>query len=302
MSGDSRLTGKSPGICKVERSGQRLVAFAMNGFVRLFCLQQKGDVAVLKDTHRRAWSYDETVVALGLYFQVTFSRTNMNHPEIVRVAKILGRTPSAVAMKVINFARLDPTLRVEGISGLAHGAKTEIEVWNAYAGRMDDLAYEYNRLLKGKAVPPGDEAEEMPIPEGLERIGVAKYRVNQSFFRRAVLSAYADTCCVTGIDDARLLTASHIKPWASCATGDEKTTPANGLCLNALHDRAFDRGLVTVDTSLRLVLSKSLKDVLSESVYNDFFLRYEGRAISLPQHHSPKSDFLEYHNNHVFIQ
>ena len=257
---------------------------------------------MLNETHRKAWSYDETVVALGLYFQVTFSRTNMNHPEIVRVAKILGRTPSAVAMKVINFARLDPTLRVEGIRGLAHGAKMEADVWNAYFGKMDELASEYNRLLKGCAITAENESDEMPIPAGLEKIGIAKYRVNQSFFRRAVLSAYADACCITGIDDIRLLTASHIKPWASCATGDEKTTPANGLCLNALHDRAFDRGLITVDTSLRLVLSKSLKDVLSESVYNDFFLRYEGRAISLPQHHSPKNDFLEYHNNHVFIQ
>lgn len=257
---------------------------------------------MLKETHRKAWSHDETVVALGLYFQVTFSRTNMNHPEIVRVAKILNRTPSAVAMKVINFARFDPTLRVEGISGLAHGAKMEAEVWNAYAGRMDELSYEYNRLLNGKAAPLGNDADEMPIPVGLERVGIAKYRVNQSFFRRAVLSAYADTCCVTGIDDVRLLTASHIKPWASCETGDEKTTPANGLCLNALHDRAFDRGLMTVDASLRLVLSKSLKDVLSASVYNDFFLRYEGKAISLPQHHSPRKTFLEYHNEHVFVQ
>lgn len=244
----------------------------MNGFVRLFRLQQKGGTAVLKDTHRRAWSHDETVVALGLYFQVTFSRTNMHHPEIVRVAKILGRTPSAVAMKVINFARFDPTLRIEGISGLAHGAKMEAEVWNAYVGKMDELSYEYNRLLGGQSAPAGKEADDIPIPQGLERIGIAKYRVNQSFFRRAVLSAYADTCCVTGIDDARLLTASHIKPWASCASGDEKTTPANGLCLNALHDRAFDRGLITVDTSLRLVLSSSLKDVLSAAVYNDFFL------------------------------
>lgn len=257
---------------------------------------------MLKATQRKAWSHDETVVALGLYFQVTFSSTNMNQPEIVRVSKILGRTPSAVAMKVINFARFDPTLRVEGISGLAHGAKMEAEVWNAYAGKMDELSYEYNRLLNGKAVPSEIEVDEMPIPAGLEGIGIVKYRVNQSFFRRAVLSAYADTCCVTGIDDVRLLTASHIKPWASCATGDEKTTPANGLCLNALHDRAFDRGLITVDTSLHLVLSKSLKDVLSSTIYNDFFLRYEGKVISLPQHHLPKKDFLEYHNEKVFIK
>ena len=254
------------------------------------------------EMRRKIWSYDETVVALGLYFQVTFSRTNMYHPEIIRVAKILGRPPSAVAMKVINFARLDPTLRVDGIKGLAHGAKTEVEVWNAYVGKMDELSYEYNRLLKGASVPIVDEIEEIPIPKGLERMGIAKYRVNQSFFRRAVLSAYADACCVTGINDVRLLTASHIKPWASCSTGDEKTTPANGLCLNALHDRAFDRGLITIDATLHLVLSKTLKEVLSSSVYNDYFLRYEGKVIALPQHHSPKKDFLEYHNEHVFIQ
>ena len=125
---------------------------------------------MLKATQRKAWSHDETVVALGLYFQVTFSSTNMNQPEIVRVSKILGRTPSAVAMKVINFARFDPTLRVEGISGLAHGAKMEAEVWNAYAGKMDELSYEYNRLLNGKAVPSEIEVDEMPIPAGLEGI------------------------------------------------------------------------------------------------------------------------------------
>ena len=45
---------------------------------------------MLKATQRKAWSHDETVVALGLYFQVTFSCTNMNQPEIVRVSKILG--------------------------------------------------------------------------------------------------------------------------------------------------------------------------------------------------------------------
>lgn len=33
--------------------------------------------------------------------------------------------------------------------------------------------------------------------------------------------------------------------------------PQNGIALNALHDKAFDRGLITFDTELRLVCSPS---------------------------------------------
>lgn len=243
------------------------------------------------NSSRNVWTHDETVVALGLYFQNTFSKTNMFHPEVVRVAKLIGRKPSAMAMKVTNLARLDPTLQAKGISGLKNGAKLEIEVWKEFDGRLDVLADEYDRLLKGMSVSNHGELAEIPIPAGLEKEHITKYRVNQSFFRHAVLSAYENTCCITGIDDPRLLTASHIKPWAMCDEGNEKTTPANGLCLNALHDRAFDRGLITVDASLKLVLSKSLKDRLAASVYEDFFARYEGCDVTLPRHHPPLRRF-----------
>lgn len=251
-------------------------------------------------SERNLWSHDETVVALGLYFQLTFSKTNMHHPEVVRVAKLIGRKPSAMAMKVVNLARLDPTLKAKGISGLKNGAKLEMEVWREFEGRLDALSDEYNRLLKGRTLGDGCDMDEMPIPPGLEKERIAKYRVNQSFFRHAVLSAYENTCCITGINDFRLLTASHIKPWAKCESGDEKTTPANGLCLNSLHDRAFDRGLVTVDSSFKLVLSSSLREALTHDVYEEYFAKYEGKRISLPRHHPPTKAFLEYHNCHVF--
>lgn len=115
-----------------------------------------------------------------------------------------------------------------------------------------------------------------------------------------MLSAYETTCCVTGLSDSRLLIASHIKPWGKCTEGNEKTTPENGLCLNTLHDKAFDRGLITIDTAHRVVLSPSLKSVLTGKVFSEYFGKYDGAVIRLPKHHLPSKTFLEYHNNCVF--
>ena len=86
------------------------------------------------------------------------------------------------------------------------------------------------RVLVGVAdVDTGD----LP-PAGREREATVRLRVNQSFFRDRILSAYNFRCCVTGLTVQPLLTASHIIPWAE----DEKNrlNPRNGLCLNALHD------------------------------------------------------------------
>ena len=247
------------------------------------------------------WSHDETVVALGLYFRVTFSKVNMHHPEIVRVAGMLGRTPSAMAMKVVNIARCDPTLKAKGISGLKNGAKVESEVWAEYDGQFEKLSEDYNRILDGKISSVVETDEDLKIPAGLDKITTTKVRVNQSFFRNAVLSAYETTCCITGINDVRLLIASHIQPWAKCANGNDRTTPENGLCLNTLHDKAFDRGLLTLDGDFKVVLSSSLKAALTHDAYDRYFAGYEGKIIKLPLHHRPRKEFLEYHNNYVFV-
>lgn len=249
---------------------------------------------------RNVWTHDETVVALGLYFKISFSKCNMFHPEVKRVAKLLGRNPSALAMKIINLARLDPTLQRQGISGLKNGAKMEKEVWHEYEGKLDCLAEDLDRLLKGSGNAPHEADEDLKVPAGMDVVRLAKFRVNQSFFRRAVLSAYETTCCLTGISEPKLLIASHIKPWAECTEGNEKTTPENGLCLNTLHDRAFDRGLITIDSSYKVVLSSSLKSALTVKVFNDYFGKYDGVSIRLPVHHLPSKTYLEYHNNHVF--
>jgi len=138
-------------------------------------------------------------------------------------------------------------------------------------------------------------------PQGLDGVRLTRYRINQSFFRGAVLAAYGNTCCITGITDKRLLIASHIRPWAKCENGNDRTDVRNGLCLSALYDRAFDKGLITIDTDYKVILSASLKDTMTESSYNEYFKKFDGCQISTPDRSRPLQSFLQYHNDYVFV-
>lgn len=133
---------------------------------------------------------------------------------------------------------------------------------------------------------------------GKEVLREVKTRVNQGFFRKMILSYYSDKCCITGLDIPKLLIASHIKPWSQ----DEgnRLNPCNGLCLNSLHDKAFDIGLITIDSDQKIVISKQVKDHYSRSSVKKYFEEYEGTMISSPTQFLPDEKFLEYHRNKIF--
>ena len=279
--------------------------FRYCGEGRAFAILLVGGVDMKNEKYGTKWSHDETVIALGLYFQIPFGKINQTTPEVVRIARLMGREPASLSMKMGNIGRLDPTLARRGVTGLVNGAKMEEQVWNEYAGRRDELATRYHELILGLSRAGGgvealDDDVSIKTPQGLDGVRLAHYRINQSFFRRSVLSAYDNKCCITGLTGDRLLIASHIKPWAQCANGNERTDTANGLCLNSLHDRAFDKGLITLDEELRVVLSASLKDATPREVFADYFIRYEGKRIALPERGRPSAAFLSYHRNNVF--
>ena len=56
---------------------------------------------------RRDWSRDELIVAFNLYCKIPFGQIHIRNPLIVELAKVIGRTPSAVSWKLANFARRD---------------------------------------------------------------------------------------------------------------------------------------------------------------------------------------------------
>jgi len=259
-----------------------------------------------KSTERRLWSREETIVAFNLYCKIPFDKVNKFHPEVIKLANLIGRSPSAVGMKIGNIGRLDPELQKAGVVGLRNGAQEEREVWEEFNGNWDALAYESERLLrafkKEKESVLDAEVEDIPLPIGSDKIQASKVRINQNFFRTAVLAAYANRCCISGIDATQLLIASHIKPWKDSNPQTERTNPRNGLCLCAIYDKAFDVGLITIDSDYKIVLSKLLRDTLPHDVVQDFFLRYDGKTIVLPQRFKPLKESLVWHNEKIFIK
>jgi putative restriction endonuclease len=136
------------------------------------------------------------------------------------------------------------------------------------------------------------------LPLGKERETIIKAKVNQSFFRSIILSSYNLKCCITGLSVPDFLLASHIVPWSK----DEKIrlNPHNGLCTNSIHDKAFDKGFITVTTDYKIKVSKYLNEYKKEDVVTDFFLNYENYSIILPDKFSPSKEFLEYHYQNIF--
>ena len=255
------------------------------------------------------WSRDETILALDLYMRTPCGSIHFYERPVKELAEKMGRSPSSLAMKMVNLGRLDPSLSSRGVGGLAHGAKEEVAVWNEFSSRIDLLCEERTRILNELSSADGGfheiqhEVDDtiLKIPPGMEKERLQKVRVNQSYFRSLVLTSYGTKCCITGMNDKRLLIASHIKPWSDANIENERVSPANGLCLNALHDKAFDRGLITIDTDYHVVISKSLRETVTKQVFDEYFAKYDNWQIETPFHFKPAREFIEYHNEHIFL-
>jgi putative restriction endonuclease len=242
------------------------------------------------------WMRDEHILAFNLYCQIPFGTIHMRNPRIVELARLLGRSVGSVSYKLSNFARLDPALRERGIRGNEHGAKGEENVWDEFASDPEALAFESERLMADRMGRPleevaGIETRDLPAA-GIEREAVVRVRVNQSFFRRRIVSAYEFRCCVTGLTTPELLVASHIVPWAKDPAN--RLNPRNGLCLNALHDRAFDRGLMWIEPGFVMRFASRLKHKPDDPTLS-WMTAFDGHRLYLPKRFAPDTRFLAMH-------
>lgn len=245
---------------------------------------------------RNNWTREQHLLAFNLYCQIPFGKINKSNPQVIALANCIGRTPSAVGFKLGNFGRLDPALKARGVSGLAHGAKGEEEIWNEFASDPERLAYE-SELLMAKYENRDildDSDSEADDYNGDDREAVVKQRVNQGFFRKRVLAAYESRCCVTGLSSPDLLIASHIIPWSEDQAN--RLNPKNGLCLNALHDKAFDRGLMWIEDDFSVTISPLLMRQLdAKSAGTDWFVQFDRKPLVLPKNFEPDTRFLKAH-------
>jgi putative restriction endonuclease len=251
---------------------------------------------------KKNWSRDELILAFNLYCKIPFGRIHIHNPEIIDLAKLLGRSPSAVSWKLANFASFDPALKKRKIIGAAHTSKLDAEIWDEFNNDWGRLGFESEKLyanLTGKILDDVVHIETDDLfQEGKERESLVKIRVNQGFFRKSVLAAYDIQCCVTGLSIPELLNASHIIPWSVDAIN--RVNPQNGLCLNAIHDRAFDRGLITIMPDYSIKVSTRVKNIPNDLAAKDFIVKFDGHKIRLPSRFLPKTDFLTYHNINIF--
>lgn len=264
--------------------------------------------------HSVKWTRDHFLIALNLYCKLPFGQYDRKNPIVMDVASRMGRTPSSLAMKLANFASLDPIHKARGVKGLSGATKQDRSMWDEFHSQTAMLGAESEQLLHD--LYTDDEEEELDFlqqnnvrlerthvliaPTGItEAVAVVKVRRGQQFFRQTVLSAYGVKCCITGINVPRLLVASHIKPWRSFP--NERLDPRNGLCLSSLHDAAFDDGLITLDNRLKVVLSRRLKDYFPQTALEQSFVPYEGKQMRLPTKIAePDPLLLEYHRDVIF--
>ena len=187
--------------------------------------------------------------------------------------------------------------------GLLHGSKLDKSVCLDFLDNWDALIIEVEIIKQNLGLSIISNKNEISddvikIPLGMDKLSQQKIRIGQSFFRRAILSAYSNRCCITGIDIPNLLRASHIKPWKDSNDINEKTNPQNGILFNALHDTAFDKGYITISTDYKIIVSPQIYEYGEKTRF--YFSSLSGQQICLPNRFLPSKTFIEYHNNVIF--
>lgn len=254
---------------------------------------------------RRLWNREELILALNLYLKLPFGKLHHGTPEIIHLAQILNRTTNSIAMRLSNFASVDPYHQGRGIKGLTGGIKQVEPIWNEFLHNKEDLLFESEKIL-ARLEKQTIETKFEELLSGTEnlkgetKLREVKTRVNQNIFRQIVLSNYNMKCAITGIDIPDLLVASHIVPWSK--NEDERLNPENGLCLSALYDRAYDKGLIGITGKYEIILSNELELNDKKEFYPLIFGNLQGKSIFLPKKYLPKKEFLEYHMDVIFRQ
>ncbi len=251
----------------------------------------------------KLWSRDELILALNLYLKLPFGKMHSRTPEVIHLAGLLGRTVNSIAMRLTNFASVDPFHQQRGVIGLPGGRRQVEPIWHEFIQNKEALLFESERILAEKEKTSIERKfwEDLTGThhlKGEDKIREVKTRVNQNVFRQIVIANYNGKCAITGIDISDLLLASHIIPWSQ--NENERLNPENGICLSPLYDRAFDKRLIAINERFEILLSKELADKKEEDYYLKHFSPFDGLKISLPNKYHPKKEFLQYHLDEIF--
>ena len=252
-------------------------------------MQESIRLGMPQTVDRRNWTREELIAAFNLYCQLPFGKLHKTNPQIIQLARLLERTPSSVGMKLVNFASFDPAITANGRVGLKGASRLDKTIWDEFNADWETLAGESQAVLNRLAeehdeVLSRDDDAEVLVPEvfaeGRTRSVTVQVRVNQAFFRRAVMASYLGRCCMSGLAHPRLLVASHIVPWG--------------------RDKALDVGLITVSAEHKIMVSGALKNK-PDAFTRDVLLPLEGKLIALPERFVPDAAFLAHHREVIYV-
>jgi putative restriction endonuclease len=252
---------------------------------------------------RKIWTKDEFILVFNLYLKLPFGKMHTRTPEIQETARLLGRSVNSISIRLSNFASCDPYHQSRGIKGMVGGIKQCQPIWDEFASNTESLIFESERILAEKEKQTIETKFnglliDIEHLKGETKIREVKTRVNQNFFRQIVLSNYAGKCAITGIDISELLFASHIIPWAK--NEQERLNPENGICLSSLYDKAFDKGLISINEKYEILISSYLKKKQKLNYYEKYFSHLEKAKLFLPDKYKPRKEFLQYHLDEIF--
>lgn len=245
------------------------------------------------------WTYAEVTMVCYLYLYSNRKRSE----DKKLMSEILGRSEKSISAKMDNLARFDPIVILEGKKGLTHGSKIDESVWIDFQEHPQKMITEAQKLIAERGEMDDatmqkyytiDDGLMIDIIEGQDIEAVLKRRLGQEAFRRKVLHCANEKCCITGINEPRLLVASHIKPWICCSPF-EKTDVHNALCLNRLHDGLFDKYLMTIDEDYKIIYAPTLEKSVGTDFFESAIAKYD--VIRVNNKNKPSVDYIVYHNN-----
>ncbi len=254
------------------------------------------------DQHRQAWTHDQLLAAFFLYLRLKPAEIQDSSLPVSEFAKRIGKPKQAITAKLRTLAQLDPVVANQSATASDNVTELDNTVWKEFQRNWtattltardayEDVVGTYQEAADENQVSASDA--DYLFQKGQTREAIVEVRTNQRVFRRAILNSYDSTCCISGLNNEKLLIASHIVPWAMDA--ENRLNPANGLCLSALHDRAYDQGLITVLPDFSVRVAAELGAQKANSFLSDTLLRYHGKRIMLPGRFLPDPNFLTAH-------
>lgn len=253
--------------------------------------------------NRNLWTKEELILAFNLYLKIPFGKMHSTNKEVIHLANLIGRTPNSIALRLVNYASVDPVLKARGIKGMDGGTKIVQPIWDEFFHNQEELVFLSQQILAQKEnLSIENKYQDLLFDikdlRGETAIRQVKTRVNQSVFRQMVLANYSTKCAITGIDIPELLLASHIMPWSK--SEEHRLNPENGICLSALYDKAFDKGIIGINKNYEVILSTQLKNKKESIFYKKHFEPIENLKIMEPLKYLPKKEFLEFHLETIF--